>query len=149
MAWTHDRIEILKKLWEEGLTASRIATELGDVTRNAVIGKAHRLGLAGRMQSKSSASSISIVRKKRHSPHNKKIIEISTHVNEPINPTSFLDIRDGMCRWPLGEPGENDFKFCGRGSGEKVYCKEHHSMAFQPLTSIRNRKRVNRKFRIA
>jgi GcrA cell cycle regulator len=77
MAWTNDKIELLKKLWDEGLTASRIAHEIGDMTRNAVIGKAHRLGLSGRMQSKSKNSSISIVRKKKNSPYNKKIIEIS------------------------------------------------------------------------
>ena len=47
MAWTDDRVEILTKLWGEGLSASQIARELGDVTRNAVIGKVHRLGLAG------------------------------------------------------------------------------------------------------
>ena len=65
MAWTYERIEKLKKLWEEGLTASRIAAELGDVTRNAVIGKAHRLGLSGRMSSKSPNAGISIIRKKK------------------------------------------------------------------------------------
>ena len=149
MSWTHERIEKLKKLWNEGLTASRIASELGDITRNAVIGKAHRLGLSGRMQSKSQTSSISIVRKKKNSPYNKKIIEITTDVSEPMNPTSFLKIKDGMCRWPLGEPGEESFKFCGRGTGEHVYCKEHKKMAFQPLTSIRNRKKLNKKFKIA
>ena len=149
MAWTNDKIELLKRLWDEGLTASRIAHEIGDMTRNAVIGKAHRLGLSGRMQSKSKNSSISIVRKKKNSPYNKKIIEISTQVDEPMNPTPFLDIKDGMCRWPLGEPGENDFKFCGRGTNEKVYCEQHHKMAFQPLTSIRSRKKVNKKYRIA
>jgi GcrA cell cycle regulator len=149
MAWTNEKIELLKKLWDEGLTASRIAHEIGDMTRNAVIGKAHRLGLSGRMQSKSKNSSISIVRKKKNSSYNKKIIEISTQVDEPMNPTLFLDIRDGMCRWPLGEPGDSDFKFCGRSTNEKVYCKHHHKMAFQPLTSIRNRKKINKKFRIA
>ena len=65
MPWTHERIEKLKQLWDEGLTASRIAAELGEVTRNAVIGKAHRLGLSGRMATKSKNSGISIVRKKR------------------------------------------------------------------------------------
>ena len=54
MSWTYERVEKLKQLWEEGLTASRIAAELGEVTRNAVIGKAHRLGLSGRMASKKS-----------------------------------------------------------------------------------------------
>ena len=149
MAWTHDKIELLKKLWEDGLTASRIALELGDMTRNAVIGKAHRLGLSGRMQSKSNKSSISIVRKKKNSSYNKKIVEITSENNEPMNPTLFLDIKDGMCRWPLGEPGDSEFKFCGRGTHDKVYCDQHHKIAFQPLTSIRSRKKVNKKFRIA
>ena len=65
MSWTYERVEKLKQLWEEGLTASRIAAELGDVTRNAVIGKAHRLGLSGRMVSKKSNSGVSIIRKKK------------------------------------------------------------------------------------
>ena len=64
MAWTHERIEKLKALWEEGHTASRIAAELGEVTRNAVIGKAHRLGLSGRMASKKQGSGVSVIRKK-------------------------------------------------------------------------------------
>jgi hypothetical protein len=95
MSWTHERIEQLKKLWEAGYTASNIATELGGITRNAVIGKAHRLGLSGRMKSKSKVSSVSIVRK-RKMPVNKnsKIIELTTSV-EPMNPTSFADIKDG------------------------------------------------------
>ena len=131
MAWTNEKIELLKKLWDEGLTASRIAHEIGDMTRNAVIGKAHRLGLSGRMQSKSKNSSISIVRKKKNSPYNKKIIEISSQVDEPMNPTPFLDIKDGMCRWPLGEPGENDFKFCGQEIFPgRPYCDKHSLLAY-------------------
>ena len=66
MPWTYERIEKLKQLWDEGLTASRIAAELGEVTRNAVIGKAHRLGLSGRMASKSKNNGISIIRKKKN-----------------------------------------------------------------------------------
>ena len=149
MSWTHERIEVLKNLWNEGLTASRIASELGDVTRNAVIGKAHRLGLSGRIQSRNKSSTISIVRKKKNSSYNKKIIEVTTAVSEPMNPTAFLKIKDGLCRWPLGEPADSNFKFCGRNCGENVYCKEHKQMAFQPLTSIRNRKKLNKKFKIA
>ena len=60
MSWTYERVEKLKQLWEEGLTASRIAAELGEVTRNAVIGKAHRLGLSGRMANKKSSGGISV-----------------------------------------------------------------------------------------
>ena len=119
MPWTYERIEKLKQLWDEGLTASRIAAELGDVTRNAVIGKAHRLGLSGRMVSKSKNNGISIIRKKRVSmARSQKVIDISPVIDEPMNPTSLKDIKDGLCRWPLGEPEEKDFKFCGRNANE-------------------------------
>ncbi|MGZ5850479.1 MAG: GcrA family cell cycle regulator, partial [Methyloceanibacter sp.] len=56
MAWNDERVELLKKLWAEGLSASQIASRLGGVTRNAVIGKVHRLGLSGRATSSRSAS---------------------------------------------------------------------------------------------
>ena len=149
MSWTHERIEQLKKLWEAGYTASNIATELGGITRNVVIGKAHRLGLSGRMKSKSKVSSVSIVRK-RKMPVNKnsKIIELTTSV-EPMNPTSFADIKDGLCRWPLGEPEDSDFKFCGRKCAEgMIYCTEHHSLAYQPLNQTRQKRASRKKFKI-
>ena len=149
MSWTHERIEQLKKLWEAGYTASNIATELGGITRNAVIGKAHRLGLSGRMKSKSKVSSVSIVRK-RKMPVNKnsKIIELTTSV-EPMNPTSFADIKDGLCRWPLGEPEDLNFKFCGRKCAEgMVYCTEHHSLAYQPLNQTRQKRASRKRFKI-
>ena len=149
MSWTHERIEQLKKLWEAGYTASNIATELGGITRNAVIGKAHRLGLSGRMKSKSKVSSVSIVRK-RKMPVNKnsKIIELTTSV-EPMNPTSFADIKDGLCRWPLGEPEDLDFKFCGRKCAEGlIYCTEHHSLAYQPLNQTRQKRASRKRFKI-
>ena len=149
MSWTHERIEQLKKLWEAGYTASNIATELGGITRNAVIGKAHRLGLSGRMKSKSKVSSVSIVRK-RKMPVNKnsKIIELTTSV-EPMNPTSFADIKDGLCRWPLGEPEDLDFKFCGRKCAEgMIYCTEHHSIAYQPLNQTRQKRASRKRFKI-
>lgn len=149
MSWTHERIEQLKKLWEAGYTASNIATELGGITRNAVIGKAHRLGLSGRMKSKSKVSSVSIVRK-RKMPVNKnsKIIELTTSV-EPMNPTSFADIKDGLCRWPLGEPEDLDFKFCGRKCAEgMIYCNEHHSLAYQPLNQTRQKRASRKRFKI-
>ena len=149
MSWTHERIEQLKKLWEAGYTASNIAAELGGITRNAVIGKAHRLGLSGRMKSKSKVSSVSIVRK-RKMPVNKnsKIIELTTSV-EPMNPTSFADIKDGLCRWPLGEPEDSDFKFCGRKCAEgMIYCTEHHSLAYQPLNQTRQKRASRKRFKI-
>ena len=151
MAWTYERIEKLKQLWEEGLTASRIAIELGDVTRNAVIGKAHRLGLAGRMASKSKNNGISIIRKKRiNLSKSQKVIDISPIIDEPMNPTSFENIKDGLCRWPLGDPGEMDFKFCGRNTNEGfVYCSAHYKQAYQPLSKVRERKKSRKKFRIS
>ena len=95
MSWTHDRIEQLKKLWEAGYTASSIATELGGITRNAVIGKAHRLGLSGRMKSKSKISSVSIVRKRKIPNNtNSKVIELTTTATEPMNPVSFANIKE-------------------------------------------------------
>ena len=150
MSWTYERIEKLKQLWEEGLTASRIAAELGDVTRNAVIGKAHRLGLSGRMASKSSNNGISIIRKKRlNLAKSQKVIDISPVIDEPMNPTSFQDIKDGLCRWPLGEPEESDFMFCGRNTKEGVvYWQAHHKQAYQPLSKVRERKRIKKKFRL-
>ena len=151
MPWTYERIEKLKQLWDEGLTASRIAAELGDVTRNAVIGKAHRLGLSGRMASKSKNNGISNNRKKRiHTAKNQKIIDIAPTINEPMNPTPFQDIKDGLCRWPLGEPEEVDFKFCGRNTNEGyVYCQSHYKQAYQPLSKVRERKKIRKKFRIS
>tara|TARA_B100001027_G_scaffold100898_1_gene69295 strand:- start:507 stop:962 length:456 start_codon:yes stop_codon:yes gene_type:complete len=150
MSWTYERIEKLKQLWEEGLTASRIAAELGDVTRNAVIGKAHRLGLSGRMAAKSSKNGISIIRKKRiNLAKSQKVIDISPVIDEPMNPTSFQDIKDGLCRWPLGEPEESDFMFCGRNTKEGfVYCQAHYKQAYQPLSKVRERKRIKKKFRL-
>ena len=150
MSWTYERVEKLKQLWEEGLTASRIAAELGEVTRNAVIGKAHRLGLSGRMASKKSNGGISIIRKKKvNISQNQKVINIAPVINEPMNPTDFENIKDGLCRWPLGEPEEIDFKFCGRNTQEGfVYCQSHYKQAYQPLSKVRERRKAKKKFRI-
>ncbi len=151
MPWTYERIEKLKQLWDEGLTASRIAAELGEVTRNAVIGKAHRLGLSGRMAAKSKNNGVSIIRKKRINLSNtQKIVDISPVIDdEPMNPTTFQNIKDGLCRWPLGEPEDADFKFCGRITNEGfVYCQSHHKQAYQPLSKLRARKKIKKKYRI-
>jgi GcrA cell cycle regulator len=98
------------------------------------------------MKSKSKVSSVSIVRRKKMPANrNSKIIELTTSVSEPMNPISFAGIKDGLCRWPLGEPEDLDFKFCGRSSNDGVvYCDEHHSLAYQPLSQTRQ-KRTNRK----
>ena len=66
-----------------------------------------------------------------------------------MNPTPFLEIKDGLCRWPIGEPENSDFRFCGRTTNEGfVYCQTHHKVAYQPLTAVREKRKIKRKFRI-
>jgi len=108
MEWTEQRIEILRKLWGQGQTASQIAAILGGITRNAVIGKAHRLGLQARPSP--------IVRDAG---------------------ASILTLNDRMCKWPVGHPGEAGFHFCGRkAQAGAPYCQEHVQQAYQPGTSM-------------
>src|SRR6266446_3684350 len=126
MTWTDERVELLKKLWSDGLSASRIAGELGGITRNAVIGKVHRLGLAGR--AKAPTSSMPRPRKPRSS-HAFVVYEIEPEP-EPIENIipigqrcSLLDLTEGKCRWPIGDPGQAEFFFCGGKAIEGLpYC---------------------------
>ena len=151
MSWTPEKEKKLRELWKKGHSASQIAGMLEGTTRNAVIGKAHRLGLSGRMATKKSNGGISIIRKKRvNISQAQKIIDISPVIDEPMNPTAFQDIKDGLCRWPLGEPEEIDFKFCGRNTKEGVvYCQSHYKQAYQPLSKVRERRKAKKKFRIS
>src|SRR3972149_3775965 len=129
MAWTDERVELLKKLWAEGLSASQIAARLGGVTRNAVIGKVHRLGLSGRATSSRSSSP-----RPRRAP-----VPRAGPLNERA---SILTLKEAMCRWPIGDPGEPEFHFCGRKScGTLPYCEHHARMAYQPVQARRREKR--------
>lgn len=102
MEWTAERVELLKELWGEGLSARQIAESLGHVTRNAVIGKTHRLGLSTR------------------SVPSKPAIAM-------LNP-----VTDRLCQWPIGNPGELEFHFCGQQSeAGRPYCEQHCSMAYR------------------
>ncbi len=144
MSWTDDRVELLKKLWGEGRTAAEIASELGGVTRNAVIGKAHRLKLSGR------ASPIQQnVRKKTPANHsvspspaqdNKQplkkeapVVEVGSQPAKGVKMLSMLDLAPSQCRWPYGDPREKNFGFCGckRRDSNVPYCEEHAEMAYQ------------------
>lgn len=130
MSWTDDRIEQLKKLWEKGLSASQIADELGDVTRNAVIGKAHRLGL------KSRPSPVKVDTKKAAKAKAKPAPK------EEPQKIGLLDLTERICKWPIGHPGEEEFHFCGRPSEPGVpYCKEHCAMAYQSQIPRKDRPR--------
>lgn len=126
MAWTDDRIEILRKLWDQGLTASQIAKELGEgVTRNAVIGKAHRLGLKSR-PSPVKSDKKKAAAKPAAKPTPKKVV---AKKSKKIN---LLDLTERTCKWPIGHPGEEDFHFCGKESIQgHPYCQGHCEEAYQ------------------
>tara|TARA_B100000767_G_C19600743_1_gene465522 strand:- start:27 stop:524 length:498 start_codon:yes stop_codon:yes gene_type:complete len=143
MSWTTEKVDKLKALWSKGHTASQIAEMLGDTTRNAVIGKAHRLELEARAPSKQSGSP--------RSRENKQIVKRSVTTMsrkakfqsilldknfEPENPKSLEDLTESTCKWPVGHPNEEKFYFCGRKpEGEFPYCKLHVLYAFQPKGS--------------
>ena len=143
MSWTLEKVEKLKELWSKGHTASQIAEALGDTTRNAVIGKAHRLNLEARAPSKQSSSPKSRENRQvmRRSPapmsRKAKFQSILLDKNfEAENPKSLEELTENTCKWPIGHPNEEKFYFCGRKpEGEFPYCKLHVLYAFQPKGS--------------
>ena len=140
MSWTHEREEKLKELWKEGHSASQIASMLGDTTRNAVIGKAHRLDLQARAVSRKSTvkinseSNIAPEIKTQKLGRRARFKALLLDKNfEQENPKKLEELTDSTCRWPIGHPYEEKFYFCGRKSMEKFpYCKLHVLYAFQP-----------------
>ena len=140
MSWTPERVEKLKELWKKNHSASQIASMLGNTTRNAVIGKAHRLNLDARAVSKKSKPKINtednvklefkpqkLGRKARF----KALLLDKSYEQE--NPKKLEELTDETCRWPIGHPYEEKFYFCGRKPMEKFpYCKLHVLYAFQP-----------------
>ena len=144
--WSDDRVEQLKTLWTEGLSASQIARALGGVTRNAVIGKVHRLGLAGRASpSRSERPRLPMAPKvpsvRSHVPAAPVVEEDPLQLEDGTHAT-VLTISDRMCRWPIGDPTDTKFAFCGRESCDGPYCTEHARLGFQP-TRPRQRKTSN------
>jgi len=181
MSWTDDRVELLKKMWTEGQSASQIAKELGGVTRNAVIGKVHRLGLSNR----AGATSITAPDKKPAKPKAEaksvtkkapadRVVEVTvTAPRKPIVPAgqplppqpsaneispealakvnevektakkiSLMELTERTCKWPIGDPATEDFWFCGLSVQQgKPYCEAHVGVAFQPMSSRRDRRR--------
>ena len=140
MSWTPEREEKLKTLWKKGHTASQIATMLGDTTRNAVIGKAHRLNLEGRAVSKRIKSKVNkegniqleVKTQKLGRKARFKALLLDKNF-EQENPKKFEELTDETCKWPIGHPYEKKFYFCGREPMEKFpYCKLHLLYAFQP-----------------
>ena len=140
MSWTSEKVEKLKALWSKGHTASQIAEMLGDTTRNAVIGKAHRLNLEARAPSKQSSLPKSRenrqIIKRSPAPMSRKAKFQSILLDknfEAENPKSLEELSEETCKWPIGHPNEEKFYFCGRKpEGEFPYCKLHVLYAFQP-----------------
>jgi GcrA cell cycle regulator len=147
-----------EKLWSDGLSASRIAAQLGGITRNAVIGKVHRLGLSGRAKSASAAASHQ--RKARSSSYALRMSRASIHGNtalahvydydakatpeliENIIPIgqrrSLTDLTEQTCHWPIGDPGSSDFIFCGGNTvAGQPYCAYHCRIAYRPAAGRR------------
>ena len=195
MSWTDERVELLKKMWGEGQSASQIAKELGGVTRNAVIGKVHRLGLSNRTTgggAKAAAPAKEATPKPAPKPADPapkpepvkadkpepapepatrptnvtplrkpivpagqplppqpsaneispealaKVREVESHAKR----ISLMELTERTCKWPIGDPATDDFYFCGLPVQQgKPYCEAHVGVAFQPMSSRRDRRR--------
>jgi len=139
MSWTLEKIDKLKQLWGKGNTAGQIASIIGGVTRNAVIGKAYRLNLTAKsVQKKNNFNQVSqhqeIIPQSERKTRKSRFKSLLLDKNfEPENPKSLEELHDEICRWPIGHPNEPNFYFCGRKSMKNFsYCKLHVLYAFQP-----------------
>ncbi len=196
MSWNDERVELLKKMWNEGQSASQIAKELGGVTRNAVIGKVHRLGLSNRSgsgpapaaapapkpeakakpaakpskpnpsaapaaepepatadaapaESEAPSARRTIVPAGQPLPPQPSANEISpealakvSEIEKKAKRLSLMELTERTCKWPVGDPATEDFWFCGLPvQAGKPYCEAHVGVAFQPVSSRRDRKR--------
>lgn len=164
MTWSDERVELLRKLWIDGLSASQMAAQLGGVTRNAVIGKVHRLNLPGRAKP---VASTPRPRKPRSASPRRSSGRSHIQGNTPLKihaqpappriPTtqpiedmvaplslnvSLFNLNDQMCKWPEGDPAADDFHFCGhRPVNGFPYCEYHSRLAYQPVDVERRRGR--------
>lgn len=164
MNWTDERVEMLRKLWAEGLSASQIAAQLGGISRNAVIGKVHRLKLSGRgrataapaRQKKPAAAAMPKPVQRPTRPvtvganalqvnfeaepaERPQIRQVSSNVVVPISRRLALtQLSEKTCKWPNGDPLAEDFSFCGNECGDTgPYCAYHARLAYQPASERR------------
>jgi GcrA cell cycle regulator len=165
MSWTDERVETLRKLWLDGKSASQIAAELSNgITRNAVIGKVHRLGLSGRVKAPAAAVPRPRPAKPQQSVQRTivsrpmapisrgatalafapraEVMIIEKPAEEVVIPMServtITDLREAMCRWPLGDPATSEFRYCGAKSPVGTpYCSYHSRVAYQPVQERR------------
>ena len=155
MSWTDDRVEVLKKLWLDGFSASQIAKQLGGgLTRNAVIGKVHRLGLSGRAApSQPQRAAFKAVRPVRpavaHTPAVRRVTPVApvealpepAYACEETGSATVLTLGTHMCKWPIGDPSSDGFTFCGKVAGDGPYCVHHARVAYQAAPKKQNGKR--------
>jgi GcrA cell cycle regulator len=171
MSWTNERIELLQKLWLEGWSASRIARELAcGITRNAVIGKVYRLALSGRANARSGKGPDSPPHQKAprrsarghpdsprpriagntalafhpfvsDAPVPQTVRDVVVPIAEPV---TILELRESMCRWPIGDPAQSEFRFCGAKKlpGQGPYCASHTAIAYQSQHDRRRERRL-------
>ena len=141
MSWNEEKVAKLKELWGKGNTASQIAAIIGGISRNAVIGKAHRLNLSSKIKARNTSSNQNFKnadneddnlkqRRGRKSRFQSLIIDKNF---EPENPKKLEELDESVCKWPVGHPEEKSFYFCGRSSLKDFsYCKLHLLYAYQP-----------------
>ena len=140
MSWNEEKVSKLKELWGKGNTASQIAEIIGGISRNAVIGKAHRLNLSAKIKTRTATSNQNFensieennnkTKRGRKSKFKSLIIEKDF---EPENPKQLEELDESSCKWPIGHPDEKGFYFCGRSSLKYFsYCKLHLLYAYQP-----------------
>ncbi|MEL6267169.1 MAG: GcrA family cell cycle regulator [Pseudomonadota bacterium] len=192
MGWTEERVERLKELWNEGMSASKIAKELGGVTRNAVIGKVHRLGLSNRTAPAAAAAPeeeaapadtmarseaqpavapvevaapesapepVSLPQRREPvfrdasqprppglpTPEEENARATLAEIEKMARKLTLLELTERTCKWPIGDPNDDDFHFCGLPAvAGKPYCEHHVGIAFQPMSTRRDRARSNR-----
>ncbi len=164
MSWTDERVELLRKLWLEGLSASQIAHELANgITRNAVIGKVHRLGMSGRVKATAPAGARPRLKTMRPAHVRPSATTIRGNTALAIKPqpmeaamtqpmedvvvpicemVTIMELKEPMCRWPVGDPTTPEFRFCGakkstNGAASNPYCPYHSRIAYQPVQERR------------
>ena len=140
MSWNEEKVDKLKELWGKGNTASQIAEIIGGISRNAVIGKAHRLNLSSKIKTRNTPSSQNFNKSSEEDNSKQKVGRKSKFKSlliekdfEPENPKKLEELDESSCKWPIGHPEEETVYFCGRSSLKDFsYCKLHLLYAYQP-----------------